>query len=173
MEVIMANLKTSLLKTLGHEGGYVNDPLDPGGETNYGITKKTALAYGYRGPMNEMSIDVACDIYRDKFWDTIQGDKLVSQMVADELFDTAVNCGPRRSVRFMQKAYNKLVKGSPLGVDGRIGPHTLSMVNSYGKPERLEKAMNAEQCTYYCLLPERDERFERFYYGWLNNRVSI
>jgi lysozyme family protein len=169
----MAILKTALLKTLGHEGGYSNNPKDPGGETNFGITKKTAVAWGYTGSMKDMTIDIACDIYRDLFWNKIQGDKIISQQVADELFDTGVNCGVSRSVMFMQKAYNKLVKGSPLDPDGDIGPTTIKAINDYPKPNRLEKAMNAEQCSYYCRLTESNEKFEDFYFGWLENRVAI
>ena len=50
------------------EGGYVNDPDDPGGETNYGITKRLAVAHGYKGSMINMTQDQAKEIYRQSFW---------------------------------------------------------------------------------------------------------
>ena len=130
-------------------------PSDPGGETAYGITKKTAVAAGYIGNMKDLTVDKACEIYKQLYWDKIKGDDINFQCVASELFDTAVNCGIKRAVTFLQKAYNKLVKGSPLTEDGLIGPKTIAAVNSYHKPQRLEKAMNAEQCRYYSELVEK------------------
>jgi lysozyme family protein len=66
------------------EGGYVNDPSDSGGETNYGITKKIAVAYGYTCEMIDMPVEVAFDIYASMYWDVIKGDdiELLSEKVA-------------------------------------------------------------------------------------------
>lgn len=169
----MADLKISLLKTLKHEGGYVNLPSDTGGETNFGITKRTAISAGYTGSMKELTLERACEIYKLLYWDRIKAENISNQNIADELFDTFVNCGIRLTVIFLQKAYNKFSKGSSLVVDEIIGIKTVEAINSYKKPERLEKAMNAEQCKHYCELAEKNEQFEEFYFGWLDNRVAI
>ena len=55
-------------RLIGHEGGYVNDPRDPGGETNWGITKRTAQANGYTGNMKTMTRQQAYEIYYRAFW---------------------------------------------------------------------------------------------------------
>ena len=63
-------------RLIGHEGGYVNDPRDPGGETNWGITKGTALANGYAGAMKAMTREQAFKIYQSAFWVRYQCESL-------------------------------------------------------------------------------------------------
>lgn len=55
-------------RVLGHEGGYVHHPRDPGGETNWGITRRTAQANGYKGSMRQMTRTQAVEIYRRAYW---------------------------------------------------------------------------------------------------------
>ena len=62
-------------RLIGHEGGYVNDPRDPGGETNWGITKRTAQANGYQGSMREMTREQAYKIYYSAFGYVINATK--------------------------------------------------------------------------------------------------
>src|SRR5690606_17458156 len=81
--------KKALAHTLPLDGGYSNDVDDLGGETNYGITKKTAMAYGYNGPMKDIPMSVVEDIYKKMFWDVNKLDE-VAQVCEDasiEMFD--------------------------------------------------------------------------------------
>lgn len=164
------------------EGGYVNDPNDSGGETNFGITEAVARANGYTGPMVDMPREVAFDIYSAKYWDAVRGDQLaqLSEVVAEEVVDTSVNMGPGRAGRFLQRALNVLNKATglyaDLVVDGDIGPATLRALDAYltardGK--ELAKALNCLQGAYYIELAEKREKDERFVYGWLKNRVVL
>ena len=75
-------------RTIAREGGYVNDPLDRGGETNYGITVAAARANGYNGLMARMSLPDAIEIYRRAYWDAVRGDDLLveSAAVAEEVY---------------------------------------------------------------------------------------
>lgn len=78
------------------EGGYVNHPSDPGGETNFGITKSVAVFNGYSGPMKDIPLDLVKKIYREKYWDKCGcGNMETKRAIA--VFDTAVNCGVARA----------------------------------------------------------------------------
>lgn len=112
------NFDTAFHKLLGHEGGYVNHPQDPGGETNWGITVAVARENGYQGQMRELPVEIAKAIYRKRFWDAVQADALPAPL-RYPLFDAAVNSGPGQAIRWLQRA---------LGVadDGKLGPITLA-----------------------------------------------
>ncbi len=104
-------------KLIAHEGGYSNDAKDPGGETNFGISKR---AYP-QVDIKNLTRDAAKQIYKRDYWDRAQCDKLPPTL-AYLLFDAAVNSGIGQAIRFLQRA---------LGVadDGVLGPLTLSMVS--------------------------------------------
>lgn len=164
------------------EGGYVNDPSDSGGETNFGITVAVARANGYNGRMDCMPRDVAFGIYLAKYWDAVKGDDLakLSEHVAEEVVDTSVNMGPGRAGKFLQRALNALNNQAKLYldlvVDGAIGPATVSALRGYlaeRSEETLVKALNCLQGAYYITLAERREKDERFVYGWFKNRVKL
>ena len=108
-----ANFDACLAEVLAHEGGYVNHPRDPGGETNLGISKRSYPNEDIRG----MTRARAGAIYRRDFWNKVRGDELPDgiDLVA---FDPAVNSGVSRGAKWLQSA---------LGVtqDGRIGPNTV------------------------------------------------
>lgn len=109
---------TAFTKLLGHEGGYVNHPNDPGGETNWGVTKAVARDFGYTGSMRDLPRDTAKRIYRVKYWDAVKADEMPAA-VRYPLFDAAVNSGVGQAARWLQRA---------LGVadDGKIGAITIA-----------------------------------------------
>ena len=90
---------TAMTAVLGYEGGYVNDPNDPGGETNWGISKR---AYPNLDVKN-LTRDGAIQIYRRDYWDALGCDRFPS-VIAIALFDAAVNQGPVAAVRILQRA---------------------------------------------------------------------
>jgi lysozyme family protein len=91
-----SNYAACLTKILRYEGGYVNDPHDPGGETNYGITVAVARANGYQGSMRSIPMDLVKSIYRKRYWDVVHGDSLPAGLDLC-VFDYAVNSGPGRA----------------------------------------------------------------------------
>jgi len=95
----MTNFEQAFAKLMEHEGGYVNNPKDPGGETNFGITKTVARAEGYTGNMKNMPIDFAKQIYRKKYWNP-KFDEIPFSL-AFQLFDVAVNSGQDRAVQWL------------------------------------------------------------------------
>lgn len=176
-------IKTGVINEIIHvEGGYVNDPADSGGETNFGITVAVARNHGYNGPMVDMPREVAFDIYSAKYWDAVEGDRLaeLSENVAEEVVDTSVNMGAGRAGEFLQRSLNVLNSEAKLyadlTVDGDIGPATLRALGGYlatRDDDALVKALNCLQGAFYIELAERREKDERFVYGWLKNRVKL
>ncbi len=120
-----------------HEGGYVNDPKDSGGETNWGITIWVARQYGYKGDMKDMSKSMAHAIYAKRFWDALSLDQVeqLSPVIASELLDTGVNQGVGRAAEILQRALNALNNVgklySDIRINGDIGPATLAALTAY------------------------------------------
>jgi lysozyme family protein len=112
------NFDVAFAKVLGHEGGFVDHPDDPGGKTRYGVTEAVAREVGYRGDMRELPLELAKRIYLEKYWNPISADDLPPG-IRYIVFDGAINSGPGQSVKWLQRA---------LGVvdDGKIGPKTLA-----------------------------------------------
>lgn len=108
------NFDACLAELLRHEGGYVNHPRDPGGETNMGISRRSYPGEDIRG----MTRERAGEIYRRDFWDAVQGDDLPAglDLVA---FDAAVNSGASRGAKWLQRAVG-------VAEDGKIGPKTVT-----------------------------------------------
>ena len=181
----MSTKNKAIRDIISKEGGYVNDPKDSGGETNYGITLNVARSYGYEGDMKNIPRSVAEDIYSILYWDSVRADDLdkFSPELAEEVTDTAVNMGVGRASKFLQRSLNVLNNvGSfypDLIVDGQIGPSTIRSLGEYTgfRGEHgitvLLKCLNSLQGAYYIELAERREKDERFLYGWISNRVEL
>lgn len=176
----MATLKQQIINgILAAEGGYVNDPSDSGGETNYGITAAVARENGYYGEMRLMPRDFAFTIYSSRYWDSLCADDMPGT-VAAEVVDAGVNLGTIQAAKFLQRCLNVFNKQGSLyndtKVDGIIGPATISALNAYlsfRDESTLVKALNCLQGSFYIELAERRQKDERFVYGWLKNRVKV
>lgn len=174
-------MKDRILKSiLEREGGYVNDPSDSGGETNYGITEKVARSYGYIGLMRTLPESLALRIYEDNYWTPVHGDQIVeiSPLICAKVVDCAVNMGVKRSGTILQRCLNVLncqgVLYTDLTVDGVIGNRTVEALAEYiatRDESVLLTAFNCLQGAFYIELAERREKDERFVYGWLKNRI--
>ena len=153
------NFANALKFVLAAEGGYVNDPRDNGGETNYGISKK---AYPSLNIKNLTYQDVS-DIYKRDYWDKCQCQYL-SYPVALVVFDSAVNSGVGRASKWLQKAANVAAKKANLPVviaDGFIGPKTIQLVNSADQADIVQNFIN-QRTSFLKLLPD----FGVFSKGW-------
>lgn len=163
---------------LGHEGGYVNDPSDSGGETNWGITRRVARQHGYMGPMRDLPKERAIEIYVVLYWNRLNLDEIArySHNLAYILFDLGVNAGTRRAGRYLQRCLNVLNNRArywpDLIVDGDVGGLTLRVFRAYDH-KRGQKGMRvicamikSLQMVHYITLSERREKDEKFMYGW-------
>ena len=104
-------------KLIGHEGGYVYDPRDPGGETKYGISKR---AYPDLN-IQSLTLDQAKAMYRKDYWDKLRLQEL-PEAIRYSLFETAVNAGIKQAVTLLQRA-------AGVAEDGVIGRVTIAEAN--------------------------------------------
>lgn len=153
----MATFEAAIPATLAWEGGLVDDPNDPGGVTNFGISKRSYPDLDIRALTREQ----ACEIYRREFW---QYDGIESQAVASKLFDAGVNLGTHRAVLFMQA-----LVGVP--ADGRYGPLTEGGVNG-SQEQILLPAYRARLADYYRALVQAHPQLQKFIRGWLRRAES-
>jgi len=170
-------------RLLGVEGGYVNDPKDPGGETIWGVTAAVARAEGYAGPMASMTRDQAKAIYRSRYWHKPGFDRIaaLSSAIAAELFDTGVNMGPPEPSAWLQRALNVLNEGGrdfpDLKPDGQVGSVTVAALAAFlvkrgPLGEKVILAiLNGFQAVRYVQIAEARPASERFEFGWIANRV--
>lgn len=166
-------------RIVGNEGGYVNNPDDKGGPTNWGITQQVARAHGYTGDMRNLTRQQALAILDADYWTGPRFDQIaaLSPAIAYEMCDTGVNMGPSVPSKFLQRWLNGLNnKGQlfpDLQADGKIGPRTIAALKSFlaarGKEgeQRLLAALNCSQGARYLELAEGREANETFLYGWL------
>lgn len=129
------NFDQSFLILLGHEGGYTPGVNDPGGETNFGISKRAYPKEDIKG----MTAERAKAIYFRDYW-TVAGCESVPDAIKFDLFDAAVNSGPTQAVKFLQKAVSVVP-------DGMLGPTTLQACQSMPGP-RLVAYFNAERLDF-------------------------
>jgi len=181
----MADFNKALPKLLRVEGGFADSPSDRGGMTFMGISRKhhpdwegwsVIDQYLRAGEdpdtlrQNPFMLRVVATFYRAKFWDLLRLDLIEDQAIAEELFDSAVNCAPTRAARWLQQAMNMLSPSDLLLVDGVIGPKTLTKVNTrvrnYGNVNLL-KFLNGKQFRHYDELCERDPSQTANFKGWL------
>lgn len=130
-------------RLIGHEGGYVNHPDDPGGETNWGITKRTAREAGYTGSMRELTRAQAKEIYRTAYWGRARCDEY-DGAIAFQVFDAAVNHGIGNATRFLQRAVG-------VADDGAVGPVTMAAVTAMSVTDVLAR-FNAARLNFYTNL---------------------
>lgn len=156
------NFEQCLALVLKHEGGYVNNPKDPGGMTNLGVTKKVWEEWvGHivdEAAMRALGPEDVAPLYKKNYWDRVRGDDLPTG-VDYSVFDIAVNSGVSRAVKFLQAACD-------VAQDGAIGPATLAAV-AQRNPRDLATAVCEKRLAFLQSLPT----WGTFGRGW-NKRVS-
>ncbi len=167
------------------EGGYVNDPTDNGGETNFGITVAVARAIGYMGPMRDMPVAVARTIYTGRYIVEPKFDRVLAihAGIGAELIDTGVNMGPRPAAEFLQRwlnGFNDTGARYPLLlVDGRLGEQSLGALAAFLKWRGQDgatvmlRALNGLQAARYLDISEAKQTQRRFLFGWIKERVAM
>lgn len=151
-----SNFDACMAEVFSHEGGYVNDPHDPGGETNMGISKRSYP----REDIRNMTRARAAQIYRRDFWNAVRGDELPAglDLVA---FDAAVNSGPKRSIQWLQA-------GVGADVDGKIGPKTIAAANAVHLETAITRATRV-RLDWLRVLPT----WKRYGDGWTSRVNSV
>ena len=146
---------------LEKEGGYVNDPTDLGGETNYGITKRFYPDVDIKNLTKEQ----AKEIYKRDYWDKNRVDELPEQL-RHIFFDMCVNQGRGTAVKVLQRAAN--AKGAKLKVDGGLGPSTLKAIQNV----EYTRVKSYRVLHYANLVINKPEQ-EKFWYGWFKRALEV
>lgn len=187
----MGDFNTAYKLTAIVEGGYANNATDRGGETYKGISRRNWPGWAGWVIIDEAKINPkfpAClrDIsalenlvqlfYKNNFWNTLRLDEIENQAVCNEMFDTGVNCSTSFATTTMQRSLNVLNNAGKIYSnvlrDGKMGPETVSCINSHKNIPLLLKAYNCLQGAHYIAIAENDESQEIFMRSWLS-RVSI
>jgi lysozyme family protein len=150
---------TSLAAVLRSEGGYVNDPRDPGGATNKGVTQAVYDDYrkGLGSPprtVKQITPSETAAIYKHRYWDAVRGDDLPAG-VDYAVFDLAVNSGVSRASRFLQDV-------CCVNADGKIGPVTIAAASH--NPKHIVEALMDKRLAFLRTLGT----FGHFGKGWTN-----
>ena len=151
------NFNKCLELILHHEGGYVNHPKDPGGETNLGVTKRVYEEWGGQKNMKDLTVEDVAPIYKKNYWGRAKCDQLPSGLDL-AVFDWSVNSGVGRAVKKLQKMIGTVA-------DGGIGPNTLKSLEEYirhhGLETTIENYKDIRQAFYRSL-----STFNTFGKGW-------
>lgn len=163
----MSNFDIIIKKVLINEGGYSFRKDDPGGETKYGITAKTAYSHGYQGEMKDLTLEFAKKVYKASYYNKLY-DEIADIVVAYKIFDAGVNMGVSHAVILMQS----IVATKEDGVFGRI---TLNALNTLIKAQGGEYVVN-EYCVAmkvrYSHLISRNSNLAVFQNGWYKRAES-
>lgn len=175
----MADFTRAIKETLKAEGGYVNDPDDPGGETYKGIARNRNskwsgwvnidLLKNKGGFPSNLENDSALQskvlaLYESHYWDKVRGDDIVDQDMADSIFDFAVNAGPRTSAKLAQLAVGATA-------DGVIGPKTLEKLNADDKRAFLATFAIAKIGRYVSICEQRQDS-RKYFFGWVRRTLE-
>lgn len=184
----MANFDLALERTLKHEGGYVNHPNDPGGETYRGISRKNWPDWpgwdlvdqakqvpdptegdmgSFLAGMRGMDVLVS-GFYKENFWQ-YAAIFILNDFIAAKIFDMAVNMGNKRAHMLLQRALVGV--GRSLAVDGIVGPNTIAAANSTD-PVKLYLELSARQAEHYAILVSKNSANSVFLLGWMRRAVS-
>lgn len=159
---MLSNYNDSFENLIASEGGYVNNPKDPGGETNLGVTKAAWAAYLGRavapGEMKALTKEKVKPFYKTQYWDPMLCDLLPNGI--DYLaFDFAVNAGVKQSAKFLQRACGAVD-------DGVMGPGTMGKLATM-RPWELIDSISIQKRKFYNDIVTRKPDQKIFLEGWL------
>lgn len=175
----MASFDAFFPTLLKHEGGFVDDPADPGGATNKGVTLETFTRYAPRylgieptlANLKALTDAQAAKIYKPLYWDEVHGDEIELQDLANIVFDFQVNAGGAAS-KLLQKVLNDLGASPPLSVDGDVGTGTMAALKR-ADANAVYRAFRQGRIAYYQDLVARRPALGKFLNGWLKRVNSF
>ncbi len=169
----MSSVDEMISIILKNEGGFVNHPDDPGGATNYGITQKTLSEYYGRDAtideVKDLDESVAREIYEKDYYFAPKLDQLPESIQAF-IFDCAVNHGPRRAIKFVQKVCNKSGFKPVLAEDGAMGPNTKARAHhaDHEMGHDFYAELIEERRKFYLGIIDAKPSQKVFLNGWMN-----
>lgn len=180
----MSNLNVALKFMLPFEGGFSNDPVDPGGATNYGISLRYARTLHPEIDLDkdgDGDVDVddmsllserdAMEIYTREIWLPYRYDELTNSDVAARVFDAAVNMGPKQAGRCIQRAVNCCYGEELLAVDGILGDESIKQINMLPSSILLPP-FKADRWAVYRWVMEKSPALKKFRNGWTRRALA-
>lgn len=178
-----AAFSTAIQTVLKHEGGYVNDPDDPGGATNWGISLRFLRQVGEidadgdgffdfdidrsgeidPGDIQLLTKEDAMALYREHWWDKYRYEDL-PPAIGVKVFDLSVNMGAVQAHKLLQRACHAV--GLPLTEDGILGPRTRAAVQA-ADAYQLRAALRSEAAGFYRSLVASRPSLKKYLKGWL------
>jgi lysozyme family protein len=172
----VSTFEPAIAVVLKHEGGYVSDPVDPGGETNFGISSLIISREGLSsadlgldpatagkpGWLQAMTVDTAKALYQRLFWDRYGYSRIADQQVATKVFDAAVNIGPKRAHLKAQMVAGLQAKQ----LDGILGMESVGAINLV-EPAKFLVQYAALLASYYRALVTERPQLSKFLSNWL------
>ena len=173
----MSTFELAIPTVLRHEGRFVDNPADPGGATNFGISLRWLVANNLlsvleleemgEGDINQSALNAvksmtqeeAEGFYRVEWWEKYDYGRVIAQPIATKIFDTAVNLGAKPAHRIAQKAAGVVA-------DGVLGSESIAALNA--AQAYLLHSMQDLQAQYYQALVNRNPSLDIFLTGWLN-----
>lgn len=159
------NFDQAIILILQYEGGYINDPDDPGGETKYGITKSSYPNLDIKN----LTKPAAVAIYRKDFWNANNIESFPDP-IRLMMFDMAVNMGMQNGGKVLQRALNRL--GGEFQGTGTIGQFTLDAVKK-ANPILLRQWITVERMAYYNQLVIKKPVKLKFLLGWTKRAIDM
>ena len=149
-------------QVLEHEGGYVDDPTDSGGETKYGISKR---AYPNED-IKALTVERAKELYKRDYWDRFKVDNLPDR-IRHIYFDMCVNMGGGRATKILQEACNSK-NSNKIDVDGGIGKNTIK-----ASANLEDFRLRAYRVMFYAELVMKKPEQEGFWVGWFRRSCEV
>jgi lysozyme family protein len=156
----MADFEPAFQFMLPHEGGYNFTPGDHGGKTKFGISQ---AAFPHLD-IEHLTLDDARQLYIQHYWSPNYFREIISQDIANKIFDIAVNMSMRSWASIVQEACGDC--GVNIVIDGVWGARTRGAVNACN-PRQLMVAIRQRQGEHYHRLAEHDPTQAKFLHGWL------
>ena len=154
------NFDQAFHKLLGHEGGFVDHPSDPGGATNWGVTQAVARQNGYTGHMRNFPVEQAKAIYKRQYWDAVRAEELPPG-IRYPVFDACVNSGAKQAVKWLQRAVGA-------ADDGVLGGQTLAMARA-AHPDFVSRRMLGDRLQFMTDL----KTWQVFGRGWARRVAEL
>ena len=182
----MAEFLPAVNELLKHEGGFVDDPVDPGGATNFGVSLRWLQSMGDidgdglldgdldgdgdvdADDIRHLGQEEAIHFYKTQWWDRYRYDAIQDTELATMLLSLSVHAGPRAAHKILQKA---ILYFAPVRIDGIIGPLTRASANSV-EPDRLKTEFRHETAAFYRLLVRKNSKLTKYLKGWINRAYA-
>jgi lysozyme family protein len=174
-----ADFSTAHQLVLANEGGYVNDPQDPGGETYKGVARKIWSAWdgwtnvdlnkrqsGFPGNL-EKDHDLQSKVehfYESNFWNKVHGSDLNDQRIANSIYDFAVNAGSSTSVGLAQSVVD-------IETNGVMDPVSIDAINKFD-PELFLSIFTITKIARYISIVKRRPIHQKYFYGWVRRSLG-